>query len=66
MYKILLLVVVCAIAFAAFEKQKQTSAKIGTAPKQILDKATNDINKANAITAEKMKAAEDSQNNLKP
>jgi hypothetical protein len=50
MYKLLL---VCTIFFAlaACEKEQQTSAAIGTVPKQIIDKAT-------ALAAERMKAAE--------
>jgi hypothetical protein len=57
MYKLLL---VCTIFFAlaACEKEQQTSAAIGTVPKQIIDKTTDDINKATALSAERMKAAE--------
>ncbi len=59
MYKIILLIVVGSIAFAAFQKHKQTTPGIGVVPKQIINKATDDLNQANAIAAEKMKAAED-------
>ncbi len=59
MYKILLLCIVCTITLTACEKEKQSSAAIGKAPKQILDKAQDDINKATALADEKMKAAED-------
>jgi hypothetical protein len=57
MFKLLLL---CAAFFAltACEKEKQDSATIGTVPKQMIDKTTDDINKATAIAAEKLKAAE--------
>jgi len=54
----LLLCAVCAITLTACEKQKQASADVGAIPKQIIDKATNDINKATAIAAEQLKAAE--------
>ncbi|MGB4811145.1 MAG: hypothetical protein WBP13_01510 [Methylophilaceae bacterium] len=43
---------------AACEKQKQASAEVGAVPKQILDKATEDINKAQAIADQNMKAME--------
>jgi uncharacterized lipoprotein YajG len=52
------------VIFAAFtlltacEQQKQASAEVGAIPKQILDKATNDINAAAAVAAEQAKAAE--------
>ena len=58
MYKLLLLCAICTITFTACEKQKQASAEVGAIPKQIIDKATNDINKAEALAAEKLKAAE--------
>jgi hypothetical protein len=58
LFKLLLLCAVYTIALTACEKEKQASATIGVVPKQIIDKATNDINKATAIAAEKLKAAE--------
>ncbi len=57
MYKLLLVWAVF-FALAACEKEQQTSTTIGTVPKQIIDKTTDDINKANALAAERMKAAE--------
>jgi hypothetical protein len=45
-------------ALAACEKEQQQSSTIGAAPKQIIDKTTDDINKATALAAERMKAAE--------
>lgn len=57
MFKLLLISTIF-FALTACEKEKQTSASIGTVPKQIIDKATNDINKATALAAEKLKAAE--------
>ena len=42
----------------ACEKQKQASAEVGAIPKQIIDKATNDINNAAALAAEQLKATE--------
>ena len=41
---------------SACEKQKQASAEVGAVPKQMLDRATADINKAQAIADENMKA----------
>ena len=41
---------------SACEKQKKASADVGAVPKQMLDKATADINKAQAIADENMKA----------
>ena len=46
------------MTFTACEKQKQASAEVGAIPKQIIDKATNDINKAAELEAERLKAAE--------
>lgn len=58
MFKLLLLCAVCAMTLTACEKEKQASAKVGAIPKQIIDKATNDINNATVLAAEKLKAAE--------
>ncbi|MGZ8262084.1 MAG: hypothetical protein ACXW11_03855 [Methylotenera sp.] len=58
MFRLLLLCALCAITLTACEKQKQASADVGAIPKQIIDKATNDINKAAAVAAEQLKAAE--------
>jgi hypothetical protein len=57
LFKLLLL---CSVFFAltACDKEKQESATIGTVPKQIIDKTMDDINKATALAAERMKAAE--------
>lgn len=46
------------MTLTACEKEKQASAEVGTIPKQIIDKATNDINNATALAAEKLKAVE--------
>jgi hypothetical protein len=46
------------MTLTACEKEKQASAEVGAIPKQIIDKATNDINNATALNAEKLKAAE--------
>ena len=40
------------------EQQKQASAEVGAIPKTILDKATNDINAAEALAAEQAKTLE--------
>ena len=57
MYKLLLLCSVYAITLTACEKQK-ASAEADAIHKQIIDQATNDINKAEALAAEKMKPVE--------
>jgi hypothetical protein len=54
-----LLVIFATLALlSACEQQKLASAEVGAIPKQILDKATNDINNAAAVAAEQAKAAE--------
>jgi outer membrane protein assembly factor BamD (BamD/ComL family) len=54
-----LLVVLAMLALlSACEQQKQASAEVGAIPKEILDKATNDLNAAQELAADKMKAAE--------
>lgn len=58
MIKLLILCALCVMTFTACEKQKQASAEVGAVPKQIIDKATTDINKAEALAAEQLKAAE--------
>ena len=66
MFKLLLICTVLAVTLTACDKQKQASAEVGAIPKQIIDKATNDINNATELAAEKMKAAEnlDSQESV--
>jgi flagellar hook-basal body complex protein FliE len=56
--KLALLCGFCAATLIACEQQKQASAAVGAIPKQILDKATNDINKAQALADEQAKALE--------
>ena len=58
MYKYLLIYAICAFTLAACEQQKQASAEVGAIPKTIIDKATNDINAAQALAAENAKALE--------
>jgi hypothetical protein len=50
------------IALTACEKEQQALATAGKTPKQIIDKTTDDINKATALAAERMKAAENDAN----
>ena len=60
--------VIFALTLIACEQQKQASAQVGAVPKQILDKATYDINAAQALAAEKVKAIENldtAANNVK-
>jgi predicted nucleic acid-binding Zn-ribbon protein len=52
MYKFLAIITTLAL-LSACDQQKQASAEVGAVPKQILDKATNDINAAQALAAEK-------------
>ncbi len=58
MLKLLLVCALCAVTLIACEKQKQASAEVGAMPKQMMDKATNDLNKAQALEAEQRKALE--------
>ena len=58
MVKYLLIYAICAFTLAACEQQKQASAEVGAIPKTIIDKATNDINAAQALAAEQTKALE--------
>lgn len=58
MFKLLLVCVGLAVILNACEKEKQASAEVGAIPKQIIDKATNDINNAEALAAEKLQAVE--------
>jgi hypothetical protein len=46
------------LLLSACERQKQASAEVGAIPKTIIDKATNDINNAAALAAEKQKEIE--------
>lgn len=57
MLKLLLACALCAI-LTACDQQKQASAEVGAIPKNIIDKASNDINAAQALAAEKMQAVE--------
>ena len=59
MYKYLLICAIGAFTLTACEQQKQASAEVGAIPKTIIDKATNDINAAQALAAENQKALED-------
>jgi hypothetical protein len=58
MFKLLLVCALCTVTLTACEKQKQASAEVGAIPKTILDKATNDINAAEALAAENQKRLE--------
>lgn len=58
MLKSWLICIICALLLTACEQQKQASAEVGAIPKQILDKATNDIKAAEALAADNMKALE--------
>lgn len=54
----LIVIFVTLLLLSACEQQKQASAEVGVVPKQILDKATNDINAAQELAAENAKALE--------
>ena len=58
MLKLLLFCAFCVFTLSACEKQKQASAKLAATPKTIMDKATNDLNNAQALEAEQRKALE--------
>lgn len=52
---------ICALIIAsltACEQQKQASAEVGAVPKQILDKAKSDIQNAEALATQSLKAME--------
>ncbi len=56
--KLLLVCAMFALTLTACEQEKKASAEVGAIPKTIIDKATNDLNNAQALTAEKAKATE--------
>ena len=58
MLKLLLVCALCAVTLSACEKQKQASAEVGAVPKQMMDKATSDLNNAQTLEAEQRKALE--------
>lgn len=58
MYKLSLVGALLALTLTACEQQKQASAEVGAIPKTIIDKATKDINAAQALVDEKQKALE--------
>jgi outer membrane protein assembly factor BamD (BamD/ComL family) len=58
MFKTLLVCALCVVTLTACEKQKQASAEVGAIPKTIMDKATNDLNNAQTLEAERRKALE--------
>ena len=58
MLKLLLVCFLCAVTLSACEKQKKASAEVGAVPKQMMDKATSDLNNAQTLEAEQRKALE--------
>ena len=58
MFKLMTVFIFFSLTLAACEKQKQASAEVGAVPKTIMDKATNDLNNAQALEAEQRKALE--------
>ena len=54
----LIVILVSFLFLSACEQQKQVSAEVGAVPKEILDKAKNEINAAQALAAEKQKEIE--------
>ena len=56
--KFLLICAAFGLTLSACEQQKQASAEVGAVPKQIMDKAKNEINAAEAAAAEQQKALE--------
>ena len=57
-FKLMLICTLCVVTLIGCEKQKQASAEVGAAPKQIMDKATTDFNNAQTLEAEQLKALE--------
>jgi hypothetical protein len=43
------------------QQEQQVTPKTGEIPKEIIDRATNDLNNANAAAAERLKKAEEEQ-----
>jgi hypothetical protein len=58
MFKLLAICAMFAVTLSACEQQKQASSEVGAIPKTIIDKATNDINAAEALAAEQAKTLE--------
>jgi hypothetical protein len=56
--KCLIICALCAATLTACDQQKQASAEIGAIPKTIIDKATNEINAAEALATEQAKTLE--------
>lgn len=58
MVKLLFICALSVATLAGCEQQKKASAEVGAVPKQIIDKATQDINNAQALAAENLKTLE--------
>lgn len=58
MLKLLFICVLSIASLAGCEQQKKASAEVGAAPKQMIDKATQDINNAQALATENLKTLE--------
>lgn len=58
MLKLLLICALGLMTLNACEKQKRASAEVGAKPKQMIDKAANDINAATAASAQRLQAIE--------
>ena len=58
LFKLFLVSALCAVTLTACEQQKQASAEVGAVPRTIMNKATNDLNNAQALEAEQRKALE--------
>ena len=60
----LLAILATLLLLSACEQQKQASSEVGAVPKQILDKATNDINAAQAPAVAQGAGVSDQQHEL--
>jgi hypothetical protein len=58
LFKLLLICALGLMTLNACERQKQASSEVGAIPKQIIEKATNDINAATNISAQRLEAVE--------
>ncbi|HNU65514.1 MAG TPA: hypothetical protein PKL42_00200 [Methylotenera sp.] len=58
MLKLIFICTLSMVTITGCEQQKNASAEVGTVPKQIIDKATQDINNAQALATENLKALE--------
>lgn len=62
MNKLIFYAVLCIFSLTGCEKEKPEATTMGSVPKQIIDKATSEIDNATEIAAERLKTAEQDAN----